>query len=225
MCDDGKCTNECKICGARCDAHGNFEHSKGCYEVSADGGGYSKCYCDCHPKRLTRRERNRAREQQRQGLRTPLVIAWENESCAGAAAFCLPGFKPVLDNHGCCFACGNSALLLHEPCNRCKYGFNRQAWRDAGTFIDSDDRFSISAFLQAFTWGDLRYDVAATFRERYHHEGNSAQRNLCALEKRQREYVVPQATLDRQALKRELKRERAANRKRRDKDRRKDRQV
>jgi hypothetical protein len=80
MCDNTckVCDNTCKVCDARC-VNGSFEHSNGCYEVSADGGGYSKCYCKCHPHQLTRRERNRACEQHRQGLRTPLVIAWENE--------------------------------------------------------------------------------------------------------------------------------------------------
>lgn len=39
--EDWKQANACKVCGARPDAEGAIDHGKGCYTVSAGGGGTS----------------------------------------------------------------------------------------------------------------------------------------------------------------------------------------
>lgn len=41
-----RCSEVCKICNEPCNNRGRIAHSKGCYSVSADGGGESPCYGD-----------------------------------------------------------------------------------------------------------------------------------------------------------------------------------
>lgn len=140
-----------------------------------------------------------------------------------AAVHCRPEFKPNFPDEQ--WRCPH-ASVWHQPCyvKKCHgYRWGRvtpERWGDAGRFIGNFDDREVSTFLQALYEGGLTPASFELFR-RQHSWADAYQDNGKRLrDKLQREYVVPQATLDRQAAKREQKRTRRAQRKQRAKARR-----